>query len=238
MNDRPFGILHINNEKFPKKLVDRLKNKCPNTIYYKGNINLLDKKAVGFCGSRHATGIGLEVARDCSEQIIERNCIVVSGNATGVDFTTHYEALKNGGSTILVLPEGINNFRIKKELENVWDWDRVLVLSQFHPDNIWRSYQAMQRNSVIIGLSDAMIVIEAGEKGGTIEAGKTSLALGCPTYVVEYKDIDRIAPGNKFLIKRGAVALKKSRTTMRANISQIFETANFIKKNEQLGLDL
>ena len=50
---------------------------------------------------------------------------VVSGYASGVDIQTHYWALKSGGTTIIVLPEGINKFYIKKELKDVWDWNRA-----------------------------------------------------------------------------------------------------------------
>ena len=48
----------------------------------------------------------------------------------------------------------------------MWDWDRVLVVSQFQPDEPWKAFRAMTRNQLIIALSRVMIVIEAGENGG------------------------------------------------------------------------
>lgn len=235
MSDIKIQSIDINSTIYPSKLKDILKKHTPKCLYCLGNLDLLTKDSVGFCGSRHASAKGITVAKDCVEQLVERNYSIVSGNASGIDFTTHFTALKNNGNTILVLPEGINNFKIKKDLETVWNWERALVISEFHPDAIWRSYQAMQRNSTIIALSQAMIVIEAREKGGTLEAGKTALRLGCTTYVVEYSDIDNLAPGNKILLNKGAIALKKSSYTQRANISRIFD--DYVKKNEQLGFD-
>ena len=235
MNSIKIQSIDIKRSIYPDKLRNILQKHAPKRIYCLGNIDLLTSIGVGFCGSRHASDKGIEVATDCVEQLVERNCSIVSGNASGIDFITHFTALKNKGNTVLVLPEGINNFTIKKDLEPVWNWQHTLVISEFNPDAIWRSYQAMQRNSTIIALSQAMIVIEARDKGGTLEAGKTALRLGCPTYVVEYNDIDNLAPGNKLLLQKGALSLKKSPHTQRANISKIFD--DYVHKNEQLDFN-
>lgn len=235
MSNIKIHTIDIESRIYPDKLKDILQKHAPKRLYCLGNLDLLITNSVGFCGSRHASDKGIAVAKDCVEQLVEKNYSVVSGNASGIDFITHFTALKNGGNTILVLPEGINNFSIKKNFETVWNWEHTLVVSEFNPDAIWRSYQAMQRNSTIIALSQAMIVIEAGEKGGTLEAGKTALRLGCPTYVVEYSDIDNLAPGNKLLLQKGAFSLKKSPHTQRANISKIFN--DYAQRTEQLGFD-
>src|ERR1700722_7149029 len=79
-----------------------------------GNTALLGAKAVGFCGSRHATERGLEVAADCARQLSHAGAVVVSGYAPGVDMASHEAALAAGGRTIIVLAEGIEHFRIKK----------------------------------------------------------------------------------------------------------------------------
>ena len=60
--------------------------------------------------------------------------------------TAHDTALKNGLSTIIVLPEGISHFSIRKELQPVWDINRVLVISEFLPSDQWMEGRAMQRN--------------------------------------------------------------------------------------------
>lgn len=61
---------------------------------------------------------------------------------------------KCGASTIIVLPEGIESFRIKKELEDIWDWNRILVLSEFMHHDKWTAGRAMLPNNTIIGLSE------------------------------------------------------------------------------------
>lgn len=118
-----------------------------------GNLALLDVPGLGFCGSRKASEKGIDVATDCAEQAVKAGFVVISGNAAGVDLAAHHTALAQGGATILVLAEGINSFRIRRELKPVWDWDRVLVISQFPAAAVWQAYRAMERNDVIIALA-------------------------------------------------------------------------------------
>jgi DNA processing protein len=222
-NNQPVeGLIEVNDGLYPKKLKYVLGRKAPSQIYYKGNLDLFNCKSLGFCGSRKATLKGIETAIDCVEQAVKQSIVIVSGYASGVDLAAHATSLANGGSTIIVLPEGINNFRIKKEVKSCWDWSRILVLSQYEPDASWQAFRAMARNHTIIGLSDAMIVIEAGIQGGTIEAGKSSLRLNVPLFVAEYLDMKNAAQGNAELLSKGASTLKKGSTTMKANLTKVF----------------
>jgi DNA processing protein len=190
-----------------------------------GNRALLDTPGLGFCGSRKASEKGIAVATDCAEQAVKAGFAVISGNAAGVDLAAHRTALAQGGATILVLPEGINSFRIRRELKPVWDWDRVLVISQFPAAAIWQAYRAMERNDVIIALSRAMVVIEAGATGGTLAAGVRTLQMGKPLFVADYENLDEVAPGNAQLLARGAMRLRRSRETGRANVAALREIA-------------
>ena len=224
---------------YPKGLLSVLGQKAPKTLYLRGNVDLLNLDSIGFCGSRKASQKGLDTVRDCAEQASDKGLAVVSGNAAGVDFEAHFHALSAGGSTILVLPEGIEHFRIKRALSPVWDWSRVLVISQFEPDHAWKSYRAMTRNQVIIGLSKAMIAIEAGEKGGTMNAGLETLKYGLPLYVAQYQDMSVDARGNKILLERGSKCLARSKTTGRANMQQVFadvaHSSADVSEQDELG---
>ncbi len=228
--------LGIHDAAYPERIKLIMGNKAPDFLYLIGNTELLNLPSIGFCGSRKSSDKGLETARDCSEQAAHENIVVVSGNAAGVDFETHYNSLKAGGKTIFVLPEGINHFRIKKTLREVWNWHNVLVVSQFEPDNIWKPYRAMIRNQLIIALSRVMIVIEAGEKGGTLNAGTETLKSDLPLFVAEYQNMSNGAKGNKILLDMGALKLAKSRSTNRANLKHILEYVHedeIIKKATQ-----
>lgn len=210
-------------EEYPGLLLELLGDDAPPLLTLVGNSSLLNDPSVGFCGARNASELGIQTAIDCAEQLVSLDIVVVSGNAAGVDKAAHFSALQAGGKTILVLPEGILHFRIRSELREVWDWDNVLVLSEFQPGLPWHRRQAMQRNRTIIGLSLSTIVIEAGVSGGTMDAGRATLNLHRPLYVAEYEDVPETAYGNSLLIKSGGKPLKRSRQSGRAAVSDLVE---------------
>lgn len=216
-------VISFGDDKYPYKLIPRLERKAPPLLMVLGNLDLLSKPSVGFCGSRDASPTGLETAYDCAEQLAKKNINIVSGYAHGVDMTTHRAALEAGGTTILVLAEGILNFRIKKELSRIWDWDKILVISEFLPGLPWSVHNAMQRNSIICALSESVILIEAKSRGGSIEAGKACLKLKLPLFAPVYEGMPESAVGNRELLDQGALPLFKSQTSGKANISKVFE---------------
>jgi DNA processing protein len=195
----------------------------PPDIWYMGDINIINSKAVGFCGSRSASEYGLQISADCAAQLTGAGVTVISGYAAGVDMASHEAALAGGGRTIIVLPEGIDRFRIKKSIAAVWDWQRVLVISHFPKNAIWRAHRAMDRNKVIVALSGAVIVLEARETGGTLNAGFAALNLGKPLFVVLYDDMNGLREGNQRLIEAGGIPLRRNRATNHAQLRQVFE---------------
>lgn len=117
---------------YPERLQTLLGQKAPPLLMVLGNELLLEKPAVGFCGSRKASEKGLATARDCSDQLAQEGINIVSGYAAGVDMAAHRAALECGGTTVLVLCEGILHFNIKKDLKDIWDWERIAVVSERH----------------------------------------------------------------------------------------------------------
>ncbi|MDI9347512.1 MAG: DNA-processing protein DprA [Methylacidiphilales bacterium] len=224
----PYKIISTQDTEYPLNNSDTFTKNALNQLYYLGNLSLLRKSKIGFCGSRHASKKGLETAKDCAEQSAKRGIVVVSGYASGVDLVAHTTSLTFGGSTILVLPEGIANFTIKKQLQNVWDWERVLVISQFKPEDFWQPFRAFTRNKTIIALSSVMVVIEAGDKGGTLHAGLETLKANKKLFVAYYQDKTKSNEGNATLISQGGVKLCKSRTTLKANLVDAFSYCNII----------
>lgn len=178
---------------------------APPCLFYLGAAELLTASGIGMCGSRNASDEGLRAAAACSEVATQQGLTVISGYARGVDTATHVSALASGGSTVIVLPEGIDHFRVKRgPIANVWDPERTLVVSQFSPSRPWSAGSAMTRNNVIIGLSLALIVIEASDKGGTLAAGAQALKLNRRVLALEFTENPR---GNAELIRRGAISV-------------------------------
>lgn len=213
----------LQEENYPEDLKKFLSTSAPPVLSVIGNKELLSHKKVAFSGSRNVSEKGIKITDDSVIELINQNIVIVSGYAKGVDFTAHYTALKNGGSTIIVLPEGINHFSIKKEFKDVWDWDRVLVISEFKPIEKWMASRAMNRNKTIIALSDVIMVVEAGETGGSLDAGHKTLEMNKALFVPQYMNIPESALGNNTLLNKGAVALKMNKETMKPNLNKIIE---------------
>lgn len=208
---------------FPQSLFS-LGSDCPLQLACMGNIDLLDACSVGFCGSREASEKGLSITKDVVWQLVENGVVVVSGYAAGIDMQAHHEALKQGGKTIIVLPEGISYFTIKQTLADVWDWERVLVISEFAPDALWSAFRAMHRNGIIIGLSKAMFLIEAKERSGSMDAGEKTIKWNKALYVPVFENMTDFAMGNAILLKKGAQPIRRKKESGLANLDAVFSS--------------
>lgn len=218
----PFRV-SFDDVRYPSRVKVIMGKKAPKHLDMVGNIKLLDMASLGLCGSRKADSKSLEIARDCAEQAAQNDVSVISGNAAGVDFKAHFSCLEVGGKTILVIPEGMNHFRIRKDLKPVWDWERVLVISQFESDEPWRGYRAMKRNQLLLALSRVMIVVEAGEKSGSLNTGEEAIKRGIPLYVAQHQDMSADLQGSQILLQKRARKLSKSRSSNRANLTEVFK---------------
>ena len=198
--------------RYPSALRDIFGGLLPPTISFIGNLDIMSEKGVGFCGSRQASENGLKTTSDCARQLGEAGAVVVSGYAPGVDMAAHEAALAVGGKTLIILAEGIGHFRIKKSIRENWDWKRVLVLSHFPPNAVWRADRAMERNKLIVALSDAVIVVEARDKGGTLNAGFCALQMKRPLFVAVYDEMNGGKEGNENFVEAGRAALKEKQS--------------------------
>jgi DNA processing protein len=182
---------------------------APAALFVSGSLPLLDRSGLGICGSRNASEEGLRAARACGEAVAARDLNVVSGYARGIDMAAHSSALAAGGTTIIVLADGIEHFRVRRgEFADLWDPTRAVVVSQFSPAQPWSTGAAMSRNKVISALSEVMLVVEAGDTGGTLAAGQHALDRGQPLIVLE---LSGGAPGNRILRNRGATVIRSRR---------------------------
>lgn len=192
-------------ERYPVQLAHH--REAPGLLFMWGNPELLSRASVGMCGSRRVSPKGLEAARACGLEVARQQLSIVSGYAKGVDTETHLAALESGGSTVIVLAEGILGFRWKRVFKPLNPTaERVLVLSQFAPNQRWNVGAAMSRNTVIAALGRALVVIEAGDTGGTVNAGLQALGMGRPVLALEFTDGTPL--GNIRLFTQGAIPIR------------------------------
>lgn len=196
-------ILAENESDYPQYLKQSLQSKCPPILFAKGNTDILNQPAVGFCGSRKASQKGIGIAADCAGQFAKSNISVVSGYASGIDMAAHASALASGGTTVFVLAEGLLRSKIKPDICEYINQKNHVFLTQYLPYSTWNVGNAMKRNATIIGLSRAMILVEAGKTGGTFAAGETALKVGCPLFVIDFEKPEVSAEANPYFIASG-----------------------------------
>ena len=201
-------VLTMADTGFPDGLKIRLGNDCPSVLFLKGNASLLSQKGIGFCGSRKVSERGALITAQCSKELVSNGFTVISGYAGGTDMAAHKEALLSQGNTVFVLAEGILESKIKQEVRDLLNTENHLFVSQFLPHSMWTVANAMRRNSVIIGLSEAMILVESGKKGGTFAAGEESLKRGLPLFVVDYAKPEVSAEANPYFIEKGGCPIR------------------------------
>jgi DNA processing protein len=209
-----FAVIPPSDPKYP----DGLRGiKFHATLYTVGNLGLLDQRAIGICGSRNASPEAQKWALRFGEEAAKRGLVVVSGYARGVDRQAHKGALEAGGSTIAVLPEGVRYFRVVQELKpRARLEDNFLAVSMFEPEAVWKSWQAMERNKLIVGLSLGLFVVEARETGGTINAAMECVRQKKPLWAVAYSTQLPERRGNQLLLQDSAIPLTRLSDVRRA----------------------
>ncbi|MBI5310677.1 MAG: DNA-processing protein DprA [Actinobacteria bacterium] len=207
LDDAGISLIAVIDNEYPSALLDL--PSAPPFLFVKGNAELLRTPGIGMCGSRHVSDRGIGAAQTCGGEVARLGMPVVSGYAQGVDATTHLAALAAKGTTVIVLAEGIRRFRIKQAFRGQLDFDRTVVISQFAPDQRWSVGGAMTRNGVIAALSQALVVIEAGPTGGTLNAGRQALGINRPVLTLEFSD--STPEGNRILLREGAVGVHTPR---------------------------
>ena len=180
------------------------------TLYAVGSLDLLERDAIGICGSRDASPEALRYASDFGREAARRGFVVVSGYAKGVDRQAHKGALEAGGRAIAVLPEGIDGFRVVKELRPFVDLgENFLAVSMFAPKAAWQAWQAMERNKLIVALSLELWVVEARERGGTFNAALECARQRKPLKAVDFQGEGVGREGNKRLLETMAVPVQR-----------------------------
>jgi DNA processing protein len=208
---------------YPGQLIRALGGRAPKQLHCLGNVDLLRNRTIGFSGARKASAKGLDQAETYAGQFAREGWTVVSGYANGVDVASHRAALAAGGTTILVLPHGLDGFYVRPELRKVWDWRRTLVVSQFDAEAPFQAFRAIQRNAVIAGLSHGVLVFEPGALGGTLNTGLTTLQLKIPLFAAVYDGMPPAAVGHRLLIARGGQPLVADRENAAMQITKMTE---------------
>ena len=226
------GIIYPGHPDFPPQILE-----IAPVLFVKGAQKRLTSNSVTIVGARHVSDKGIRITRHLSGELVGKGINIVSGYAAGVDSEAHLGALTAGGTTTLVLSNGIKQLHRKSEFKK-FNWDRdVLAVSQFDPDTTWQAWNAMKRNQLVCALSKAVVVVESGPErdaqgkmSGTFNTAKAALDLNLPLFVVNPSCLDNAPKGNADLIALGGYRLNPT-----DGAKEIVEHA-FIKTAESIAI--
>ncbi|MBI5357787.1 DNA-protecting protein DprA [Candidatus Saccharibacteria bacterium] len=169
----------------------------------------LKNPVLAVVGSRKASSYGRGVTEDLTSSAARAGICIVSGLALGIDSIAHNASLAASGKTIAVLPSGLGNIYpashralAKRILQN-----NGTLISEYPDDFMPRRESFIQRNRIIAGLSDALLVTEAAERSGSLYTARFALEIGKPVLAVPGNINSPTSAGTNNLIKSGAIAV-------------------------------
>ncbi len=178
----------------------------PLVLYVRGTLPPLGPSAVAIVGSRRASAYGTTQARRLAAELVERGFVVVSGLARGIDAAAHRGALEAGGLTVGVLGGGLARFYPPEHVPLAREivGGRGAVLSEFPLDVPPLPHHFPRRNRVLAALAAAVVVVEAGERSGSLVTADHALDLGREVLAVPGRVDHPNACGVHRLLREGA----------------------------------
>jgi DNA processing protein len=167
IRSKEIQVLIWDDPEYPRRLKEI--DHPPPVLYISGRIEEVDQWAVAVVGTRRVTSYGRQVTEEIGQRLAQNGVTVVSGLARGVDALSHQAALKNSGRTLAVLGCGVDQI-YPPEHRNLAAQiiQSGALISDYPPGTPPDAANFPPRNRIISGLSQAVIVVEAGEKSGAL----------------------------------------------------------------------
>ena len=201
----------------------------PKTLYFRGKMpeNMVKtakskpeqtrtgrRKTVAIVGSRHNTRYGEEVAHKLAYELAKKGVIIVSGLAYGIDSIAHRGCLDADGITVAVLGTPIdriyprNHLPLAKEIIK----KNGAIISEYAPGaEVFPKTSFLERNRLIAGLADIVVVVEAAEQSGSLNTATHALDQGKTVFAVPGNITNPYSQGCNKLIKQGAIPYTEPR---------------------------
>lgn len=183
-------------------------------LYCKGNIDLLLNNApkLAIVGSRRMTDYGQRVIEKWMPKLVQKGITIVSGFMYGVDQTAHRACVENGGKTIAVLGWGIDR-KVAGEDEKLYQKIKEvnsLIVSEYEGEYPADRWTFPARNRIVAGIADAVLVVEAAEKSGSLITARLAKRFGKKLLAVPGPVNSRVSEGTNNLIKNGKAVMVMS----------------------------
>ncbi|MEO8821536.1 MAG: DNA-processing protein DprA [Ginsengibacter sp.] len=229
--------LFLTDKNYPQRLLNCYDS--PPMLYYKGNADLNCSRIIAIVGTRNHNEYGKNICEKLIAELINEEVLIVSGLAFGIDSIAHKNALKNNLKTVGVLAHGLdrvypaqNSTLAKQMISNGG------LLTEFKSNTIPDKQNFPGRNRIVAGISDAIIVIESGIKGGSLITAELANGYNKDVFAFPGRADDLKSEGCNFLIKNNKAALITSANDLLENMSWKQNKKPSPKKQRELFIEL
>jgi len=200
IQDNNISLLHYQDENYPNRLKHCMDS--PVLMFASGNMNLNNRKIISIVGTREITSYGTEFCKKLIEDLAPLNPIIVSGFAYGVDIVAHKAAMDYNLQTVGVIAHGLNQVYPKVHKKYVAKMEENGgFLSEFWSTSNPEKENFVKRNRIVAGMSEATIVIESAEKGGSLITANLANDYNRDVFAVPGRTTDKFSQGCNNLIK-------------------------------------
>jgi len=227
-------------DEYPEKLKHCIDG--PILFFQRGNINLNKKRIISVVGTRKITSYGSSFCQQLMEDLAPLDPVIVSGFAYGVDITAHKAAFKNGLQTIGCLAHGLNQIYPKTHQKYVKEVEHHGgFITEFWSSDVFDRTNFLKRNRIIAGISEATIVIESAEKGGSLVTAEFANSYNRDVFAVPGRVNDNQSKGCNNLIKSQRAHLLTSAADLvyilnwklEENRPKVIQQQLFVELNEE-----
>ena len=200
---------YFKDKTYPEKLKHCLDG--PILIFHRGNIDLKNKKIISIVGTRKITTYGTNFCQNLIEELAPLNPVIISGLAYDVDICAHKAAIENNLQNIACLAHGLNQFYPKEHKKYATKIEENGgFITEFWSSDAFDRNNFLKRNRIIAGLSEATIVIESAEKGGSLVTADIANSYNREVFAVPGRASDKQSQGCNNLIKQQKAQLLTS----------------------------
>lgn len=217
-------ILFLTDAHYPQKLSHC--DDAPIALYYRGNVDINNFRILSIVGTRMNTIYGKNVTEQLIADLKDKNILIVSGLAFGIDARAHREAIKNNIPTIGVLAHGFKTIYPKEHCKLALDMmQQGGLITEFMSHELIDKYNFPKRNRIVAGMSTATIVIETDVKGGSMITADLAFDYNRDVFAVPGRISDPKSRGCLHL-------LKQQKAVPFINSDMLLKELGWLSKNE------
>lgn len=204
--------LYFDSDDFPQRLIEC--EDSPIALFAVGDANLNARHCVSIVGTRNATMYGIDFINKLVDELAERldDLLIISGLATGCDIVAHKRALDRGVPTVAVVAHGLDTIypASHRRYAAKMVQSRGAIVTEYPTNTRPIRPNFLQRNRIVAGLSDAVVVVESAKRGGALHTARLGLLYNRDVFALPGRTSDIYSAGCNALIRSNTAQLIES----------------------------